>query len=51
MVAQRLRKFPEPKKMDHRLVADRAKKTKRDGEYWQFAQGLCEHWNIAAITA
>jgi hypothetical protein len=24
---------------------------KQDGDYWQFAQWLCDHWQIAAGTA
>jgi hypothetical protein len=27
------------------------KAKKQDGKCWQFAQWVCDHWHIAAVTA
>jgi hypothetical protein len=51
MVKQSLHKLPEPRKMDHRLLAVSKKIKIQDGECWQFAQWLCDYWHIAAVTA
>jgi hypothetical protein len=45
---QPLRELPEPQKNGPQTFGSSRKK--QNGEYWQFAQRLYDHWHITAIT-
>jgi hypothetical protein len=50
---QSSRNLPSSSKMVPEMLLNcvSLRKKKQGGEYWQFAQWLCDHWHNAAVTA